>query len=66
MKKNVKSADRVIRIVIGLVMIGFAVLYPSVAYANVGWLGVVPLVTGLIGWCGLYQLLGIGRRRLTK
>ena len=55
MKKNVGGIDRTLRIVIGLVLIGLA------ASSTVGWwgyLGVVPLLTGLIGWCPPYSLLG--------
>ena len=55
MKKNVGGIDRTLRIVIGLVLIGLA------ASSTVGWwgyLGVVPLLTGLIGWCPPYTLLG--------
>ena len=55
MKKNVGGIDRTLRIVIGLVLIGLA------ASSTVGWWGylsVVPLLTGLIGWCPPYTLLG--------
>ena len=55
MKKNVGGIDRTLRIVLGLVLIGLA------ASGAVGWwgyLGVVPLLTGLIGWCPPYTLLG--------
>ena len=55
MKKNVGGIDRTLRIVLGLVLIGLA------ASSTVGWwgyLGVVPLLTGLIGWCPPYTLLG--------
>ena len=55
MKKNVGGIDRTLRIVLGLVLIGLA------ASGTVGWwgyLGVVPLLTGLIGWCPPYKLMG--------
>ena len=55
MKKNVGGIDRTLRIVLGLVLIGLA------ASGTVGWwgyLGVVPLLTGPIGWCPPYALLG--------
>ena len=55
MKKNVGGIDRTLRIVLGLVLIGLA------ASGTEGWwgyLGVVPLLTGLIGWCPPYALLG--------
>ena len=55
MKKNVGGIDRTLRIVLGLVLIGLA------ASGTVGWwgyLGVVPLLPGLVGWCPPYSLLG--------
>ncbi len=56
MKLNVGGIDRGIRIVAGLVLIGLA------ATSTVGWwgwLGIVPLATGAIGWCPPYAILGI-------
>ena len=56
MKLNVGGIDRIVRIVIGAVLVGL------VATGQIGWwgwLGVVPLATGLIGWCPPYALLGI-------
>ncbi|MEI8159011.1 MAG: DUF2892 domain-containing protein [Burkholderiales bacterium] len=56
MKTNVGSTDRIIRIVLGLALIGLTLT------GNIGvwgWLGVVPLITGAIGWCPPYAILGI-------
>ena len=56
MKQNAGSLDRILRIVAGLVLIGLA------ATGTVGvwcWIGVVPLATGLFGFCPAYTLLGI-------
>ncbi len=55
MKSNVGGIDRVLRIVVGLVLIGLAATGTVGAW---GYVGVVPLLTGLVGWCGLYSLLG--------
>lgn len=56
MKPNVGSIERALRIIVGLVLIALAV-------TNVigwwGWIGVVPLVTGLFRFCPAYRLLGI-------
>ena len=55
MKINVGTIDRVLRIVAGLVLIALA------ATGTVGWwgwLGVIPLATGLFSFCPLYTLLG--------
>ena len=56
MKTNVGSTDRIIRIVLGLALIGLTLT------GNIGvwgWLGVVALATGAIGWCTPYAILGI-------
>ena len=56
MNKNIGGIERIVRIVVGLVLIALA------ATGTVGWwgwLGVVPLATGLMGWCPRYSLLGI-------
>jgi hypothetical protein len=55
MKSNVGGIDRILRIVVGLVLIGLTL------NGNIGvwgWLGVVPLATGVIGWCPPYALFG--------
>lgn len=56
MKRNVGGLDRVVRIVLGLVLMAAA------ATGKVGWwgwLGILPLATGVFSFCGLYRLLGI-------
>lgn len=57
MKRNVGSIDRVLRVIVGvvLVVVGFAVMDGSAGIV-VGVIGLIPLVTGLIGWCPLYLL----------
>jgi len=56
MTKNVGQTERVIRIVAGLALMGAAYTNNLGAWA---WIGVVPLLTGLVGWCPPYALLGI-------
>ncbi len=56
MTKNVGGIDRILRIAGGLVLIGLAATGTVGAW---GWLGLVPLATGLIGWCPPHGLLGI-------
>lgn len=55
MKPNVGGIDRVLRIVIGLVLLGLTLTGTVGAW---GWLGIVPLATGVIAWCPPYALLG--------
>lgn len=56
MKTNEGGIDRIVRIIAGLVLIGLA--YTG-AVGMWGYIGVVPLATGLIGWCPAYTLLGM-------
>jgi hypothetical protein len=56
MKTNVGGVDRVLRVVLGLVLIGLAA---TGTIGWWGWIGVVPLATALVGWCPAYTLLGL-------
>jgi hypothetical protein len=56
MTKNIGDIERIIRIVGGLVLIALAATGTVGIW---GWLGLVPLATGLTGWCPPYSLLGI-------
>jgi len=56
MKTNEGSVDRVLRIVVGLALVGLAATGKVGAW---GWIGIVPLLTGAVGWCPLYTVLGI-------
>ena len=56
MKTNTGTLDRAFRVILGLVLIALAYMGNIGAW---GYIGVVPLATGLIGWCGLYTVLGI-------
>lgn len=63
MTQNVGGIDRILRIVVGLVLIGLA------ATGTVGWwgwLGLVPLATGALGWCPPYALLGFNTCSMKK
>ncbi|MDD5669659.1 MAG: DUF2892 domain-containing protein [Candidatus Omnitrophica bacterium] len=55
MKKNVGGGDTFIRIILGLGIIGAGIYFKSWW----GVIGLIPLLTGLIGFCPLYKLLGI-------
>ena len=55
MKTNVGSLDRTVRVAVGLVLIGLTLTDTVGAW---GWLGIVPLATGVIGWCPPYAMLG--------
>lgn len=63
MKSNVGGIDRVLRIVVGLVLIALAATDTVGVW---GYLGVVPLLTGLMGWCGIYTVLGLNSCPIRK
>jgi len=55
MQKNAGSLDRLTRIVIGIVLTALTMTHQVGIW---GWIGVIPLVTGLIGYCPLYRVFG--------
>ncbi len=59
MKANVGGIDRALRIIVGLAVIGWGI------YAKnwLGAIGVIPLFTGLIGWCPLYLPFGLSTKK---
>jgi len=63
MKSNVGGIDRILRIVLGLVLIGLT-LNGSIGVW--GWLGLIPLATAAIGFCPLYTLIGISSCPMRK
>ncbi|MNN93822.1 hypothetical protein D3C81_2123460 [compost metagenome] len=63
MKSNVGGIDRVLRILVGIVLIALAVT-DTVGWW--GWLGLVPLFTGVVGFCPLYPILGLSTCPLKK
>ena len=56
MKKNVGGFDKTARIVIGIVLIGLAATGQIGVW---GYIGVIPLATGFLGWCPAYLPFGI-------
>jgi hypothetical protein len=54
--KNEGTVDRVLRVVGGAALVSLVFVGPETPW---GWIGVVPLVTGLLGNCPVYSLLGI-------
>lgn len=56
MKANVGGIDRILRVVVGLVLIGLAFTGTIGVW---GYIGVVPLLTAVLGFCPAYTLLGL-------
>jgi Protein of unknown function (DUF2892) len=60
MTTNEGMIDRAIRIVVGLALIAVALGYFGPSYTTAwGWIGLLPLITGVVGWCPAYSVLGI-------
>lgn len=60
MTANIGTLDRLARIVVGVVLIAFALgtIAPGTGWNWVGWIGVVPIVTALFGYCPAYSIVG--------
>ncbi|MNZ67692.1 hypothetical protein D3C78_859470 [compost metagenome] len=62
MKTNVGGIDKVLRIVAGIALIVWAIAGGPIW----AWIGVLPLATGVLGWCPAYTLLGLNTCKLRK
>jgi hypothetical protein len=56
MQTNESSIDRALRVVLGIVVLSLVVVGPRTMW---GLIGLVPLLTGLVGFCPLYRLIGV-------
>lgn len=60
MRRNIGNIERGIRILVGLGILSLTVIGPQTLW---GLLGILPILTGIIGWCPPYHLLGINTCR---
>lgn len=56
MMVNEGKIDRILRVIVGIVLISLVFVGPQTPW---GWLGIVPILTGLVGFCPLYRVLGM-------
>lgn len=61
--RNVGNVDRIIRVILGAVLVGNVFVGLQTV---VGWIGLILIVTGLFGTCPVYSLLGINTRPLSE
>jgi len=61
MTENLGTIDRVLRLIIGIALLAFALElgFPDTGWNWVGWIGVVPLLTALFGYCPAYSVFRI-------
>ena len=61
MVRNVGTIDRALRVMVGLVLIAYAIPlgFSQTGWNWVGWIGVVPLLTAFLGTCPAYSILGV-------
>jgi hypothetical protein len=64
MTRNMGGFDRLVRFYLGLAMIAFAMPFwaPQTGWNWVGWFGIVPIVSAVLGSCGFYRIVGLSTR----
>lgn len=62
MEKNIGGVDRIVRLLIGIVIVALGIYYESWW----GLIGVIPILTAIIGFCGFYVPLGISTCKMKK
>ncbi len=61
--RNESTLDRVVRVLLGIVLLALVFVGPQTPF---GWIGLVPLVTGLVGSCPIYRLMGWTTRKMGR
>jgi hypothetical protein len=60
MTTNMGTIDRLARMIVGLALVALALgLFGPVYQSAWGWVGVIPLLTAISGWCPAYTMLGV-------
>lgn len=61
MQKNMGTVDRTLRVVIGVLLVAYAIPigFPATGWNWVGWIGVILLLTAFVGVCPLYRIIGL-------
>jgi hypothetical protein len=54
--KNMGTTDRILRAIVGLVLISLVFVGPQTPW---GWIGIIPLATAILSWCPAYALIGM-------
>jgi hypothetical protein len=62
-KKNVGNTERLIRFVVGAILVALVFVGPQTPF---GWIGLVLIFTAVVGWCPPYAILGINTCKMKK
>ena len=62
-KSNTGKIDRIIRIIVGILLVGN--VFTGIQ-TPIGWVGIILIVTGAFGTCPVYSLLGINTKSLAE
>ncbi len=60
---NEGTIDRILRVVVGLILISLVFVGPQTPW---GWVGIVPLLTGIVGFCPAYRIFGLSTCPMKK
>lgn len=63
MKRNAGNLDRISRVIVGLALVSLVFWGPQTAF---GWVGLILIVTGVVGMCPIYSILGVNTCGLKK
>lgn len=63
MKKNIHPIERALRVIVGLALISMAFIGPKSPWF---FLGLIPVITGFIGWCPPYAILGMSTCKMKE
>jgi hypothetical protein len=55
MERNMGSADRIARLIVGIILIALVFVGPQSPW---GWIGIIPILTAVVGWCPAYVPFG--------
>jgi hypothetical protein len=61
--RNESTTDRVVRVIVGVALLALVFVGPKTAW---GYIGLIPLVTGLVGSCPMYRFFGASTRPMTR
>ncbi|HHG89717.1 MAG TPA: DUF2892 domain-containing protein [Devosia sp.] len=65
-KNNMGTLDRILRLVLGAVLVGVFFMFPDAGWRWLALIGIVPLATAIIGSCPIYSIFGLSTCTVKK